>query len=138
MVLGFALAAVAVPAGAWAAGRPKGPEETATFYLFGPKHKNRNVLGLRISPRQGAVTLFAEENDLDLENDRGVAYAMRIPRGPLGNRLDIHLPGLGRIVPEKSEHRVACSEGARGSRRLPRSDRLPRLRRLQTVACSPG
>jgi hypothetical protein len=110
VVFGLLLAAAAVPAGAAA----RGPEETVAFYLHAPGHEFRHVLGVSVLPRQGGAVVFTEESDSDTENDRGVAYAMRIPKGPLGDRLNIHFPGLGRIsgriVGGKSSGKPACSK----------------------------
>jgi hypothetical protein len=97
VVLGLALIAVAVPAGAAAQGA-KGPEETLTLFLHAPGHEYRHVLDLKVLAWQGAVTVLTEESDVEVENNGGVAYAMRIPKGPLGDRLNIRLPGLGRVV----------------------------------------
>jgi hypothetical protein len=113
-VLGLALVAVAVPAGA-AANGVKGPEETMTLYLHAPGHGRQHVLELKVLARQGAVTVLTEESETEFkgENDRGAAYAMRIPRGPLGDHLNIRLGGLGRvvgrIVPRKSGSQSGCS-----------------------------
>jgi hypothetical protein len=114
VVLGLVLVAAAVPAGAAAKGA-SGPEETLALYLHAPGHEYRHVLELKVLARQGAVTVLTEESDVEVENNQGVAYAMRIPKGPLGHRLNIRLPGLGRVVGRilrpKSGSQGGCSKG---------------------------
>lgn len=115
VVLGLVLVAAVTASSGAAATAAQGPEETLSLYLHAPGHWSRHVLALKVLARQGAVAVLTEESDVEVENDRGVAYAMRIPKGSLGHRLDIRLPGLGRvvgrIVPPKRGSQGGCSNG---------------------------
>lgn len=94
----IAAAFLAPPTGSAAKGEARPPEEEATIIVSSPHHENRNVLGMKVYAEQGVAVLWTDSSDIEFDNDRGVAYAVRIPRRPLDGRIDVRFPGLGRIV----------------------------------------
>jgi hypothetical protein len=76
------------------------PEERLEIYVAKPGHPHRNPLSIRIYAAQGVATASSVS---DFESalggtGSGVTYAIRIPRRSLDGRIDIHFPGLGRVV----------------------------------------
>lgn len=120
-MLAMALAFVVVPAGAGAAGRPR--DEEVTLYqpnAVGQAHLKS--VGLNVFPGLGVAVAFTVESDAESENgspafekDRGVGYAVRIPKGPLDGRLDIHFPGIGRLVGRYSVSGEGGCSGSKGT-----------------------
>jgi hypothetical protein len=97
LVLGLVGSGGAAANSAAAAGTPP-PAESLTLYLHAPGHEYRHVLGLAVYAEKGVAVLFTDTSDIEVENDRGVTYATRVPRGPFDGRVDVHFRGLGHIV----------------------------------------
>jgi hypothetical protein len=72
--------------------------ERLTLSLHAPGHEYRHFLGLTLYAEKGVAVLFTDTSDIEVENDRGVTYATRIPKGPFDRRVDVHFRGLGHIV----------------------------------------
>jgi hypothetical protein len=73
--------------------------EREEIYLPGPRgHRYWDTLQLRLLPRQGAAVVTTVTGGTDFENGGGVSYATRTPKGLPAGRVDVHFPGLGRIV----------------------------------------
>jgi len=85
------------PAGAGAA-KPSPYEDLVIYLPRAHEHANRNVLGFEVMPGRGVAVAYTDESDREIANDRGVAYAVRIPKALPGGRLDVRFPGLGRLV----------------------------------------
>jgi hypothetical protein len=47
---------------------------------------------------KGVAVVFTETSIDEVENERGVTYATRVPKGPFGGRVDVHFRGLGYVV----------------------------------------
>jgi hypothetical protein len=74
------------------------PPEKLTLYVHAPGYQYRHVLGLTVYAEKGVAVLFTETSGIEVENDRGVAYATRAPKGPFDGRVNVHFQGLGYIV----------------------------------------
>jgi hypothetical protein len=74
------------------------PPEKLTLYVHAPGHEYRHVLGLTVYAEKGVAVLFTDTSDTEVENDRGVTYATRAPKGPFDGRVDVHFRSLGHIV----------------------------------------
>ena len=94
-ILALSLVALGVAATSAAAETP--PPEKLTLYVHAPGHAYRHVLGLTVYAEKGVAVVFTDTSDSELENDRGVIYATRVPKAPFDRRVDVHFRGLGRI-----------------------------------------
>jgi hypothetical protein len=74
------------------------PPESLTLSVHAPGHVYRHVLDLTVYAEKGVAVLLTETSDDEIENDRGVSYATRVPKGPLDRRVEVHFRGLGQIV----------------------------------------
>jgi hypothetical protein len=70
------------------------PPESLTLYGRAPGY----AFGLTVYAEKGVAVLFTDSGVGGYENERGVTYATRVPKGPFDGRVDVHFHGLGRIV----------------------------------------
>jgi hypothetical protein len=112
VLVGVALVAAVAASSAAAA------SEEVGIYLTGPPgHRYQNTLQLKLLPRQGAAVVTTLTAGTDFENGGGVAYATRTRKALRAGRVDVHFPGLGRIVgrvvgdgePRSSRSRTGCA-----------------------------
>jgi hypothetical protein len=119
LVVGALLVGLVAQSGTAAAEAP--PPEKLTLYVHAPGHAHRHVLGLIVYAEKGVAVVFTDTSVDEVENERGVTYATRVPKGPFHGRVDVHFRGLGyivgRLVGVGPEGQPGCkgSEGESGS-----------------------
>jgi hypothetical protein len=101
-----------------AASNAAASSEHVEIYLRGPHgHRYRDTLQLKLFPRQGVAVVTTLTGGTDFEEGGGVAYATRTRKGLRAGRVDVHFPGLGRIVgrvlgdgePEPARGKTGCA-----------------------------
>jgi hypothetical protein len=118
-MVGVLLVGLVAHCGARAGAAVPAPEKL-TLYVHAPGHAYRHVLGLTVYAERGVAVVFTDTSDTEVENDRGVTYATRVPKGPFDGRVDVHFPGLGYIVGwlvgvGRPEGQAACAGSERES-----------------------